>query len=82
MAVLFALGRPPKFMVEGVKESVEQETAVECEVSDVKFEENLLEVVRLTVCPHNSLTMRWALIKYGEVAGTEVYDLAYHLGYR
>ena len=51
VAVPFALGRPPEFMVEGAKEFAERETAVEYEVEDVKFEENRLDVVRLTTRP-------------------------------
>ena len=53
MTLLFALRRPPKFMVEGAKEFVGQETAMEkFEVKDVEFEEDWLDVVWLTVNPH------------------------------
>ena len=46
IALLFALWRPPEFLVEGVEELAECETAMaEFEVKDVEFEEDRVEVV-------------------------------------
>ena len=48
----FALRRPPEFMIGRAKELARWETAMEkSEVKDVEFEEDRLEVVRLTVNP-------------------------------
>ena len=52
VVVSFALGRSPEFMVERTKEFTKLETVVEYEVYGVKFEENHLEVVRLTTHSH------------------------------
>ena len=53
MALPSNLGRPPEFLIGGVEELVERETAMtELKVKDVEFKEDRVEVVRLVVNPH------------------------------
>ena len=48
-----ALGRPPEFMAEEATEFIRWKTTMEkFKVYDVEFEEDHLEVVRLTANPH------------------------------
>ena len=50
--ILFAIWRPPEFLVEAVEQLAERETVMEkFEVKDVEFEEDHMEVVRLAVNP-------------------------------
>ena len=49
----FSLRRPPEFMIGRAKEFSRREIEMEkSEVNGVEFEEDHLEVVRLTVNPH------------------------------
>ena len=52
MTLPFALWRPPEFLVVGAEGLAEWESVMEkFEVKDVEFEEDYVEVIRLTVNP-------------------------------